>query len=273
MKISIIVPTYNAPKWLINVLIGLEEQQHKHFEVVVADDGSNKESVTSLTSFSEKSPLSIQHIWHKDDGFRKCEILNKAILACHGDYIIFLDGDCIPKNDFVQQHLKYAKKGRFLTGAALRLPLSTSRKIDKSSIQSGQCFTWQWLRNNGMPSDRKSRKLLVPSFFHALANTLSPARTNFKGGNSSAWKDDLIKVGGFDQRMPWGGEDRELGVRLKNAGIKARHVRYNALVFHLDHPRGYVDLELVKKNKALRVFNEKNKIAYTKHGFELLENK
>lgn len=271
MKISVIVPTYNSPKWLINVLTGLENQTFSNFEVLIADDGSNSEAINELTTFSKKSALNIKHIWHEDIGFRKCEILNKAILATNGNYIIFIDGDCIPKQDFVEQHKNNANNGFFLTGAALRLPLKTSKAITPVDIKNGHCFTWQWLRNNGMPINKKSSKLLVPSLFHKIANTLSPARTNFKGGNASAWKEDLIKVGGFDHRMPWGGEDRELGVRLKNSGIKAKHVRYNALVFHLDHPRGYVDLELVKKNKELRMYNEKNKITYTHHGIELLQ--
>jgi hypothetical protein len=65
--------------------------------------------------------------------------------------------------------------------------------------------------------------------------------------------------------------DREFGVRLKNAGIKGKHVRYNAHVIHLDHARGYKDPEMVKKNKQLRIHNQKNKITTTEFGINLIE--
>lgn len=50
--------------------------------------------------------------------------------------------------------------------------------------------------------------------------------------------------------MKYGGEDKELGVRLTNHGIRGQHLRYVASVVHLDHARGYVDQALIRQNKA-----------------------
>lgn len=104
-----------------------------------------------------------------------------------------------------------------------------------------------------------------------IFNRLTPTKCNFKGSNGSAWKQDVIAINGFDERMPWGGLDREFGVRLINSGIKPKHVRYNAIVIHLDHKRGYKDPKLVEENKQLRLFNEKHKVTRTDHGISQLE--
>jgi len=71
--------------------------------------------------------------------------------------------------------------------------------------------------------------------------------------------------------MAWGGGDRELGVRLKNSGVRPKHVRYNAICVHLDHGRPYKDPEKVAWNKKLRKRVEREKIKFTDHGIAALE--
>src|SRR5690606_38874223 len=97
-------------------------------------------------------------------------------------------------------------------------------------------------------------------------NRITTTKCNLKGSNASAWKADVLAVNGFDERMPWGGEDREFGVRLINSGIRPKHVRYNAVVIHLDHARGYVDPDQVKANRTLRLHNEQHGITTTEFG-------
>jgi hypothetical protein len=70
--------------------------------------------------------------------------------------------------------------------------------------------------------------------------------------------------------MPWGGEDRECGVRLINSGIRPRHVRYDAIVLHLDHERGYVEPEKVADNKRLRLHTQRSGNCRTDHGIAQL---
>src|SRR5690554_261503 len=88
MKVSVIFTTYNSPDWLEKVLFGFFQQTHKEFEVVIADDGSRSETRELIERLKNSSPVPIQHIWQEDDGFQKCRILNKAILAAKGDYLI-----------------------------------------------------------------------------------------------------------------------------------------------------------------------------------------
>ena len=99
-KVSVIISTYNKPHFLEKVLTGYSNQTFQDFEILIADDGSNSDTKQSIEKFSENIRQKVIHVWQKDNGFRKCKILNKAILRSSAKYIIFTDGDCIPKSNF-----------------------------------------------------------------------------------------------------------------------------------------------------------------------------
>ncbi len=268
MRLSVIFTTYNSPKWLEKVFWGYQQQTHKDFEIIVADDGSTDETRLLIERARDELGLDIQHVWQEDKGFRKCRILNKAILKAKNDYIVFSDGDCIPRSDFLEVHHENAQKGYYLSGSYYKLPMSTSKTITQDDVISGRCFDVRWLRENGLPKRRKTLKLTASPSFAKILNKITPTRCNLKGSNASAWKKDILAVNGMDERMHWGGEDREFGVRLINSGIKPKHVRYNAICIHLDHSRGYKDEARIAANKKLRIFNEKNKVMRTEYGIE-----
>lgn len=271
MNLSVIFTTYNATEWLEKVLWGYSVQTFRDFEIIIADDGSSAETRQLIEIFRKKTSLDIKHVWHEDKGFRKCRILNKAIVAAENDYLVFSDGDCIPRKDFLQVHHDQAEEGRYLSGGYHKLPMSTSKAISKEDILSTRCFELEWLKENGLPPTYKNKKLTASYSEAKWLNMLTPTKCNFKGSNASCWKKDAIAINGFDERMQWGGLDREFGVRLKNLGIKPKHVRYNAICIHLDHARGYKDPEMVASNKALRLDNEKSGEIYTQHGISQLE--
>jgi glycosyltransferase involved in cell wall biosynthesis len=245
-------------------------QSTQDFEMIIADDGSREETARLISDMQQRAAFPIKHVWQRDDGFRKCRILNKAILHAATPYIVFTDGDCIPRTDFVATHVNRAEPGFYLSGSYFKLPMSTSKAITEDDIKSGRCFDKRWLYAHGLPRSRKTMKISASLFWAPVLNKITPTRCNLKGSNASAWRADIMRVNGFDERMPWGGEDREFGVRLINSGIKPRHVRYDAICIHLDHARGYVDPERVKANKALRQLNEKNRVTQTQHGISQL---
>lgn len=271
MNISVVLSTYNAPQWLEKVLWGYRQQSCTDFEIIVADDGSDHTTKQLIDRMRVETGLSIEHVWQQDKGFRKCRILNKAVLRTSHDYLLFSDGDCIPRSDFLEVHATEAREGHFLSGSYFKLPMETSRAIGKEDIRSGKCFDVSWLRQHGLGFWRKTGKLSAGKRSARLLNYLTPTKCNFKGSNGSAWKKDVLAVNGFDERMHWGGEDREFGVRLINLGIRPKHVRYNAIVLHLDHSRSYADPSKVKANKALRRHNEELKIRHTDYGISNLE--
>ncbi len=266
ITISVIISTYNHPVWLQKVLWGYEAQTFKKFEIVVADDGSGEETKAIIEKFSAESSIPIIHVWHEDKGFQKSEILNKAILASTTDYLIFSDGDCIPKENFVVIHDNKRKEGRFISGGYFMLPMLTSEMVTKENICKQQVFQKEWLYANGVTKTFKMIKLSSSGFFERFMNFITPTKASWNGHNSSGWKADIIKVNGFDERMQYGGQDRELGGRLVNLGIKPIQLRYSAIVVHLDHKRGYKTQESIDKNKAIRKATRIKKSVFTPYG-------
>lgn len=266
MKLTVIMTTYNSPAWLEKVLWGYSAQTFRDFEIIIGDDGSTEETRNLIGQMREETGLPIRHIWQEDNGFRKCRILNKSIRAAESPYVVFTDGDCIPRKDFLAVHAAEAEPGRYLSGGYHKLPTCTSRAITRDDILSGNCFNLKWLKAHGLSASYKNVKLTASSAMARVYNRLTPTRCNFKGSNSSAWLEDILMVNGFDERMSWGGLDREFGVRLKNAGIKPKHVRYNAIVVHLDHQRGYKSLDQMRDNRNLRIANQRSGVIRTDYG-------
>ena len=264
--ISVIISTYNSPAWLAKVLYGYNTQTYRNFEVIIADDGSNEDTKNCILQLQKEVYYSIKHVWHEDNGFQKTIILNKAVLQTTTDYIVMTDGDCIPRQDFLEQHIKFREEGYFLSGGYFKLPMNLSYTIDKETIYTGKCFSLKWLGNNGLKFTFKNSKLLTNTTISALLNFLTPTTPSWNGHNASGWKKDFMAVNGFDERMQYGGEDREFGERLLNLGILSKQIRYAAICLHLDHARGYVKPEMIEKNLQIRKLTKDLKSIYTPFG-------
>ena len=270
MKLSIIISTYNSEEWLHKVLLGYSIQTETDFEILVADDGSNYKTKEVVASFKDKFTHPIRHIWHEDLGFRKCRILNKSIMAAHTDYLLFTDGDCIPRMDFVEQHLQEKEPGFFLSGGYFKLPMSISKAITDDDILQQRCFRVSWLRKQGLKLNFKITKLNRNKYFAYFMNWLTPTKRSWNGHNSSGFKKDIVAINGFNELLEYGGEDREMGERLFNNGLLSKQIRYRAICVHLDHSRGYVNPEKVAYNNEVRKFNSKNKITRIATGIDKL---
>lgn len=265
-KISIIISTYNSEEWLKKVLWGYNCQLFKNFEVVVADDGSGPGTKSLIDAMRNDVFYDIVHVWQEDDGFQKSRILNKAVVACRANYIIMSDGDCIPREDFVEVHYINKEKGYFISGGYYMLPMNISEAITKEDIEKQRCFNINWLKEKGIPKSFKNNKLTATGFISRLLNTVTPTNASWNGHNSSGWKEDILNVNGFDERMQYGGQDRELGERLFNAGIKSKQLRYSAVCVHLDHKRGYKTPESIAKNQSIRKETRQKKLTWTAYG-------
>ncbi|HBI00963.1 MAG TPA: glycosyltransferase family 2 protein [Flavobacterium sp.] len=268
MKVSIIITTYNAEEWLRKVLIGFSVQSVDDFEIVIADDGSTQKTKEVVDSFLSKFKHPIVHVWHEDDGFQKSKILNQAILKSSSDYLLFTDGDCIPRNDFIATHLLHKEEGYFLSGGYFKLPMSISNAISEIDIVSQNCFDSSWLRKQGLKFNFKLTKLTKNKWFAAFMNWLTPTKRSWNGHNSSGFKKDILAVNGFNEDMKYGGLDRELGERMFNNGMLSKQIRYSAICLHLDHKRSYATKESISRNQAIRKFNKKNKITWIPKGIK-----
>lgn len=267
MKCSVILSTYNSPKWLEKVLWGFMAQTEKDFEIVIADDGSKEDTKELINSFQGKFKHPIVHVWHPDNGFQKTIILNKAILESSSDYLLFTDGDCVPRNDFIETHIRLREPGYFLSGGYYKLPMGLSQKITEEDIKNGKAFNLQWMWKHGLPKSYKNLKLLATKWnWEKFLNSTTATTPSWNGHNASGWKADIVEVNGFDERMEYGAEDREMGDRLWNKGIKSKQIRYSAICLHLDHARGYVRKEALEKNRKIWNETKKTKKTYTEFG-------
>ncbi len=270
MKASVIITTYNAEEWLRKVLTGFSVQTDSDFEIVIADDGSTAKTANLLAEFKSAFKFPIVHVWQEDTGFQKSMILNKAILHANSDYLIFTDGDCIPRRDFVATHLKYREQGYFLSGGYFKLPMPISEAIAIDDIRSQRCFEILWLRKQGLKMNFKVSKLTHNSLFARFMNWVTPTKRSWNGHNSSGFKSDIVAVNGFNHEMQYGGLDRELGERLFNLGLLSKQIRYSAICLHLDHARGYAIPDTWAKNNAIRNYNKKHNVIKIDNGIEQL---
>lgn len=268
MKFGVIITTYNSPAWLEKVLWGYENQTDPKFEVIIADDGSGSETKVLIEKFISRKILNISHIWHEDDGFRKTIILNKSIQQTNCDYLMFTDGDCIPRYDTIEAHKKFSQKGTFCSAAYFKLSMTVSKLITEDDVKKGNAFNYQWLTKNGQPKSSKALKLTARGTNQKILNFITPTKATWNGANSSAFKKDILAVNGFDERMQYGGLDREMGERMENKGIKGKQIRYSSICLHLDHKRGYEAPEIWVKNKAIRDKVKKDKLTWTQFGID-----
>ena len=251
MRLSVIVSTYNKPHFLERVLWGYAVQTDRDFELVVADDGSGPETAELIRRVRGESGMELVHVWHEDRGFRKTEILNRAIVAARGDYLLFTDGDCIPRRDVVEVHRALARPGRYLAGGYLKLPAGVSERIGVEDVTSGRVSELRWLWARGWRPGRRALRLVRSPKLAALFDRITPTAAHFHGNNASTWREAILRVNGFEGKMGYGGLDRALGYRLENAGVRGMQIRHRAVALHLHHDRPYRRPEVVSANRAI----------------------
>ncbi len=268
IKVGVIISTYNNPKWLEKTLWGYLFQDHMADEIIIADDGSRDETRALIDSFRDRLPIT--HVWHEDNGFQKSRILNRAVVASTADYLIFTDQDCIPRRDFISTHLLHAERGYLLSGGYFKLSMAISEEITLADVESGRTFTIDWLRDKGLSLNFKFTKLIPCEWFTKMMNFITPTKATWNGCNASGWREDAVATNGFNEEMQYGGQDREFGERLFNRGIKAKQLRYSAIVIHLDHKRPYKTKESITKNVNIRKATRSSGIKETPNGIKQL---
>ena len=272
MRTGVVVTTYRRPDALELVLEGYARQDRIPDEILVADDGSGEETAEVLERLASSTGLPIVHVWHSDRGFQKTEVLNRAIRASRSDYLIFTDGDCVPRADFVSTHLQLARPGRFLSGGYVRLAASTTEALTVEDVRSGRAFDPRWLAGHGTALGRHRLRLLTGQVIPTVLDALTTTLPTWNGMNSSTWRQDLEGVNGFDLDFVYGGLDRELGGRLENAGLKGVQVRHRAVVLHLHHERPYKDPATIRKQRAHREAAKKSGLVRASRGLAELDD-
>jgi glycosyltransferase involved in cell wall biosynthesis len=253
VKTSVIAAFYNNIKYLKLVLAGFQRQTEVDFELIIADDGSSEEVVREIESFTSSYSFRIKHIWHPDKGFRKNKILNQAILLSETDYLIFIDSDCVPHSNFVEEHLKEKESNTVLTGRRVNLSQKITNELTEQEIRNGFLEN-QYLKiiEDGLfgKSFDVEKGFYIKNKF--LRRTLNKKYRGLLGCNFSLYKKDLLAINGFDERYeaPSIGEDSDVEFRLSLNGVKVKSLNHIAVQYHLYHKLQ----ERLQKN--LDLFNE-----------------
>lgn len=235
LRIAVIITTYNRPDALSTVLEGYLAQTDNNFEVLIADDGSTPATAEIVRQFQERATFPICHIWQEDEGFRAAAIRNRALAKTTAGYIIFTDGDCIPRTDFVQSHRVLSEPGCFLSGNRLLLTEDFTHAVlqEKHPIHLWRFGDWLTARRKGYIG-RLLPLLHLPDWG---LRKISPRRwRGAKTCNISVFREDLWRVNGLDESYTgWGLEDSDLVIRLIRAGLINKSARFSSPVLHLWH--------------------------------------
>jgi len=256
ISVSIIIAVYNRVDALERVLFALSEQDCRSttftFEVIVADDGSSSEVASLLENLKNKLPYNLLHVWQPDDGFRAAIIRNKAAAKAKGDYIIFLDGDCVPPIFFVRRHLQLAEKDWFVSGNRILLTKDFTREV---ITQKMPVYRWDLLsciqaRFKGFCNR------CVPFIYFPLGIIRKIWAKKWQGAKScnlAMWRQDFLAVNGFDEQYAgWGYEDSDLVIRLIRNKIRRKNGNFAVPVIHLWHKEAARNLENLNYTRLMQ---------------------
>ena len=262
MTTALLISTYNWPDALKLVLLSVKQQSVLPNQVIIADDGSTKDTQKLINKFNTNFPVPIKHVWHKDVGFTKTVILNKAIKEITSEYIIQIDGDIILHKHFIKNHINYSQKNTYLYGSRVSLNETVSKKVLASKK-----INFNWLFSPGLL--RRGRAIYFP-MFNKFIKPESKNSRKLRGCNVSYWKKDAYSVNGYNEDFKgWGYEDFEYVQRLLHNGIKSKRIKQAAIQYHIYHqesPKGDTTI-----GDAILTRIIKNRVVKCKNGIQKLQ--
>jgi glycosyltransferase involved in cell wall biosynthesis len=246
VKLSLIISAYNQRDSFKKIFRGLSLQNSSPDEILIADDGSSDGTQELVERWRRETSVRVHHLWHPDNGFLKTTILNKAVAAAAGEYLVFLDGDCVPHPKFIGDHRALAERGFWVQGRRCFV-----REQFVPEFHSGKTCAWQWALRGRIMRPLKTLRLPFPLVLR------NQGQRGILGCNMAFWREDVVAVNGFDESYQGRvmGADSDLGSRLYNLGRKRKFVYGRALVYHLNHtvmPRPHFDANKTRLEEVLR---------------------
>lgn len=265
-KATLIISFYNNYHFLKLVFGGLERQTYTDFEIIIADDGSDEKYKKYIRDYSNKSSLNIIHVWHKDEGWQKNKILNNAIVTSNANYLIFIDGDCIPHRAFIEEHILNSKLNTVLAGRRVNLSKKVSNLLTYGNVKEGilemrlfPLMVFESIKGHG---DRIENGIFIKS--PVIRKLINKKEKGILGSNFSLFKEDIIKINGFDERYksPAVGEDTDIEFRLRANKMAVKPVKHYTIQYDLFHNK----LSRDEKNQMILRETKDKEIIYTPYG-------
>jgi glycosyltransferase involved in cell wall biosynthesis len=246
LSISLIITTYNRKDALELVLLSVMKQTDLPNEVIIADDGSTKDTLELIQNYQKIFPVNLLHCWQEDLGFRVSHIRNKSVAMASCEYIIMVDGDVVLHRNFIHDHRNHLAPNQFIQGSRVLL----SQKVTQKAIEQKRIHFTPFSEGIKNRINATACKFFSPlaSWFYSMKQNIKAVRSC----NMSCWKSDLIKVNGFSEEfVGWGREDSELAVRLLNSGINRYNLKFGAIAYHLWHNENKTNDLLLKNDESL----------------------
>lgn len=270
-SITVIVAIYSDLEALALIIDSLLSQTHLPDEIIITEDAEHPHIKAYIEQLNNPK---IIHLTQKDDGWRKERALNSAIKASTSDYLIFIDGDCVPYTSFVQSHLELSEPKSALCGRRSEPGARFSRQLRDGGL-SIDAFQKNYFKNYSALKKDEIRHydeglyFAPDSLLFSLIHKFGRKNSHIVGCNWSCYKEDLVNINGYDEDfiLPTTGEDTDVERRLKHFGVKMKSCRNAANVVHLYHEKIF-NPDISKKTEAL--METKKDIFVCKNGLKKL---
>ncbi len=195
LDVSIVIPTYNRLDTLQHVVPTLLAQDVAHdlYELLICDSNSTDGTAEYLASVAAEHP-NVRHLPGPYSG--RAAARNAGIEAARGEVVLFNDSDILASPDLLSQHLRRHRERRGIAVVGWEVQVKDLADYERKRDRPQE-------RGHLHPHSRKHLSWLY-----------------FLTGNASVRREDVLRVGGFDEKFTgYGHEDLELGYRLQKAGI------------------------------------------------------
>jgi glycosyltransferase involved in cell wall biosynthesis len=229
LRLALVITTYERPDALAAVLESVARQQVRPDEVVIADDGSGAATQEVAAAFIARSAVPARVVSQPHEGFRLTRLRNLAIAATEMDFIVFIDGDMLLHPEFIADHARMARRGAYTQGVRVHTDARLTRRLIADPVQ--QPGFW----SPGLGLLRRAYLLHSPGLA-SITRNLANGFIAIKGCNQGFWREDLVRVNGFNEAIQgWGPEDKELAARLQNSGVRRQTLVFGGIACHLHH--------------------------------------
>jgi len=235
-------------------------------EVIVSDDGSSIETIDLVKSEIKKYPFKIKFVTRESSGFEVAASRNNGIRNSKGSYLIFIDCDLALLPGSLEPHRKFSQRRKFLIGHCKYLDEKSSIKIlsEKKDIPNRLVQLYDQIDgSNLLKLEKRQRKLNL-----LISLRLASYKSQALGGHFSLFKEDIIRINGYDEKFKgWGAEDCDLGRRLVKSGCRGVPIQCSAKSLHIWHPRENFSNNW-KHASNFKYFNRNNIEYFCKNGIE-----
>lgn len=205
MKFSFIIPVYNRPDELQELLNSCFMQLFTDFEIIIIEDGSNHTSEHLIHDF--KQSLTIKYHYKNNEG--PAIARNYGAQLAQGQFLIFTDSDCILTHDYLEKINKALKLDTEVFGG----PDQSHPDFNHTQKAISYSMT-SFLTTGGARGNHKSVEKFYPRSF-----------------NMGIKKSVFHELGGFPKTKMWPGEDMLLAIELNKRNYKLQYI-HEAFVFH-----------------------------------------